>query len=152
MDERPQKLRVIAICLFTRGESILVFEGVDDSKAAPHFYRPLGGGVEAGERTDATVVREIEEELGQCVGKLRLVGVLENLFTYQGRGGHEIVFVYDGEFADATLYTREALDFIEGDETGTARWLPLSFFNAQRRLVPHGLKALILRDRAARSA
>jgi len=140
---KQRRIRVVAICLFARGNQILVAEGYDATKGSP-FYRPLGGGVEFGESTQAALMREVREELGQEVKGLRLVGTLENLFELEGIQGHEIVFVYDGEFVDAAVYERDRLDFEEDNgEAVTARWRPLSFFNAHHRLVPEQLHRLI---------
>src|SRR5436190_14068435 len=95
-----QRPRVIALCLFQREDRILVTEVVENGIVTG--YRPLGGGVEWGERSIDAVAREIREELRVDVAGLRLVTVLENLFTYNGKQGHEIVFVYDGESTDPT--------------------------------------------------
>lgn len=58
--------------------------------------------------------------------------------------GHEIVFVYDGEFVDPAVYERDRLDFEEDNgEAVTARWRPLNFFDAHHRLVPERLHQLI---------
>ena len=85
---KPPFIRVIAICLFARDEQILVFQGFDREKGA-NFYRPLGGGVEPGETTEQAIVREMREETGAAITDLRLVDVLENIFTVDGRAGHE---------------------------------------------------------------
>lgn len=76
---KQRRIRVVTICLFARGDQILVAEGFDAAKGSA-FYRPLGGVVEFGETTRAALVREMKEELGQEVKGLRLVGTLENLF------------------------------------------------------------------------
>lgn len=118
-------------------------EGSDATKGSP-FYRPIGGGVEFGEATRAALEREMKEELGQEVRGLHLVGTLENLFELDGVQGHEIVFVYDGEFVDPAVYERDRLDFEEDNgEAVTARWRPLNFFDAYHRLVPEQLHRLI---------
>jgi ADP-ribose pyrophosphatase YjhB (NUDIX family) len=137
------RTRVVAICLFARGDQILVMEGFDATKGSP-FYRPLGGGVEFGETTRAALVREMREELGQEVRGLRLVGTLESLFELEGVQGHEIVFVYNGEFVDPTVYECDRLTFEEDNgEAVTARWRRLDFFDAYHRLVPEQLHRLI---------
>ena len=51
------------------------------------FHRLLGGGVEPGERSEEAVVREIAEELRATLLEPRLLGVLENVFTYDGQSG-----------------------------------------------------------------
>jgi 8-oxo-dGTP pyrophosphatase MutT (NUDIX family) len=60
---KPQRIRVIAICVIRSEKGILVFEGFDSVKGA-FYYRPLGG-VEPGETSAAAVKREILEEIGQ---------------------------------------------------------------------------------------
>ena len=58
-----QRIRTIAICLFSHNGGILVAEGIDAVKGET-FYRPLGGGIEFGEYGADTVAREIREEIG----------------------------------------------------------------------------------------
>jgi ADP-ribose pyrophosphatase YjhB (NUDIX family) len=72
----------------------------DPSRECPEFHRLVGGSVELGEWAVDAVVREIGEELGTTLREPRLLGVLENLFVYEGQPGHEIVFLYAGELAD----------------------------------------------------
>lgn len=109
---KPNVIRPIAICVFRHDGRILAAEGYEPLTGRL-FYRPLGGAIEFGESSAATIEREIAEELGAAVTDLRYLGTLENVFTYGGQTGHEIVMVYDGEFVDRTLYSRAA---IEGDE------------------------------------
>ena len=59
---KPPFIRVIAICIFRRNNRILVFEGFDAVKSSP-YYRPLGGGIELGETSEAALIREIGEEI-----------------------------------------------------------------------------------------
>ncbi|WP_460164643.1 NUDIX domain-containing protein [Pseudomonas sp. S2_F03] len=51
--------------------------------------------MEFGETSAQAIVREVQEELGLAITDVRLLGTLENIFTYAGRPGHEIVQVYD---------------------------------------------------------
>jgi 8-oxo-dGTP pyrophosphatase MutT (NUDIX family) len=139
----PSKIRVIAICVFRQGDRILVAEGVDRVKQLP-FYRPVGGGVDPGERSQDTIRRECQEELGLAVTDLVLLGALENLFTFENKAGHEIVFVYDGVFVDRQVYEQP---YLIGEETGgipfKAMWRSLDSFNQHDRLVPDGLVDLL---------
>ena len=140
---KPNAIRVIAICLFRRDDQILVFAGFDRVKGTA-YYRPLGGGVDAGETSAQALVREMQEELGAEITDLQLVGVLESIFTVDERAGHEIVFVYDGRFVDESFYTRPLIEVVEDNGTVLhATWRPLTFFNAQHRLVPQQLMALL---------
>jgi len=69
------------------------------------------------------------EELGAELAEVRLLGVLENIFTYEGRPGHEIVFVFLGRFADPALYEPDELRWTESDGTAwVATWMPLVHF------------------------
>ena len=139
---KPPFIRVIAICTFLRDNRILVFEAFDAVKGTP-FYRPLGGGVEPGETSAVALVREIREEVGQEVTDLRLLGVLESIFTVGERAGHEIVFVYDGRFCDERVYDQPALTVHEATGEVRAVWRDLASFDDYHRLVPEKLLALL---------
>jgi ADP-ribose pyrophosphatase YjhB (NUDIX family) len=119
-----------------------VFESFDSVDGKP-FYRPLGGAVEFGETTEMAIKREIHEEIGLEATDLKLLGILENIFTHEGKQGHEIVYVYDGRFTDTSVYGRESFTVHEETETLTARWHELDFFNDYHRLVPEALVPLL---------
>jgi 8-oxo-dGTP pyrophosphatase MutT (NUDIX family) len=140
---REEKIRPIAICICRDGDRILVAEG-QDSKKGQTFYRPLGGSIEFGERGDETVRREFGEEIAAELTEVRYVGMLENIFTYEGWHGHEIVLVYDGRLSDGSLYEKEIL---QGDELGQpfkAVWKRLEEFGPGKPPVyPDGLLELL---------
>jgi ADP-ribose pyrophosphatase YjhB (NUDIX family) len=134
-------IRPIAICVFRRGDEILVGEGFDPVKGE-RYQRPVGGSLRFGETSEQAVIREVHEEIGVEVADLRLLGVLENIFTCEGKDAHEIVFVYEARFADESLYERPMLRGYE-DCAGAyaAVWRdPADEFP---RLHPDGLKALL---------
>jgi ADP-ribose pyrophosphatase YjhB (NUDIX family) len=137
-------IRVLAIAVFRAGDRILVARGVDPSSGAG-FYRPLGGGVELGERAADALRREIREELGATIEDPRLLGVLENLFEYAGRPGHEIIFVFDARFSDPSLYLRAELPVTEpGTGWEAARWVGIEALSSgPEPLVPDGLLRLL---------
>ncbi|MEB3232666.1 MAG: NUDIX hydrolase [Leptolyngbyaceae bacterium] len=122
---KKKRIRPIAICLFRHQVNILVHQGFDPVKQE-YFYRPLGGGVDFGETSHDAVIREIREELGAAICNVSLVGILESVFTFQAELGHEIVFVYDGEFVDRSLYDQPRIQAIEGNQTFEAEWRSLS--------------------------
>lgn len=134
------RIRPIAICLFRNGNKILVSEGFDAVKRN-FYYRPLGGGIEYGETSEAAIRRETREELGLDAANLKLLGVIENIFIYNGEQGHEIVFVFDGEFTDKSLYNSDELDGYEqeADIKFKAKWLSLDEIKKIGRLVPEEL-------------
>jgi ADP-ribose pyrophosphatase YjhB (NUDIX family) len=135
-------IRVIAICVFSDNGRILIAEGIDTVKQV-RFARPLGGAVEPGETSRQAVEREIREELGQKAIELRLLGVLENIFEYQGKPGHEVVFVYDGRLEDPSLYNLPELPMNEPGWSSPAQWRSLDSFGDDCRLVPEGLDTLL---------
>ncbi|MCS6992213.1 MAG: NUDIX hydrolase [Anaerolineales bacterium] len=121
---KPDKIRVIAICVFRNGNKILAFEGYDVVKQQT-YYRPLGGRVEFGEYSDQAIAREIREEINAEVTDLCYLGTLENIFIYEGQKGHEIVQVYDGRFVDESLYDKNVIFSVEKTSPFRAVWLDL---------------------------
>ncbi|WOD39599.1 NUDIX hydrolase [Nodosilinea sp. E11] len=136
---KKARIRPIAICLLRRGEEILVHESYDSVKGQG-FARPLGGGIDVGETSAAAAIREIKEELGADITGVNLLGIVENIFIYEGEPGHEIVFVYDGRFVDESLYERESLDVVEGKRQFKAVWRsPQSLRAGPHYLVPEAI-------------
>ena len=137
-------VRPIALCVIRRHGNLLVFEGYDTVKK-DHFYRPLGGTIEFGERSSVTAAREMAEELNAEIRNVRWLGVLENIFTVHGQPGHEIVMLYEADFVDEGMYRRRPIWGREDDGSPIkAVWKPLDDFKAGRgRLVPEGLLAIL---------
>jgi 8-oxo-dGTP pyrophosphatase MutT (NUDIX family) len=139
----PERIRALAICIFRRGNDILVIEAVDSVKGET-FYRPLGGGIEFGETSAAAAAREVREEVGAEICELRYLGTLENLFIYEGTPGHEIVQVHEGQFVDRVLYAKATIIGAESDGTPfRAVWKPLESFSSSAPLYPTALKELL---------
>lgn len=134
-------IRNLVISVFRNETRILVAQGFDDVKQE-WFLRPLGGAVKFGELAVDALRREIREELGEEITDPVQLGVLENVFTYRGEPGHEIVFVFDARFVDADVYSRTRLSLNEPVWDGSARWIdladPLPF-----ALYPEGLTTLL---------
>jgi 8-oxo-dGTP pyrophosphatase MutT (NUDIX family) len=138
-----QRIRPLAICIFHHQGKILVNEFYDDAKQQT-FFRPIGGGIEFGERSRDAVIREVQEELGLSISNLRLIGTLESIFTYAGKPGHEIVQVYDATFDDPGTYEKPWLDGEETDGSSfKASWHSASSFTTHSPLVPEGLPELL---------
>ena len=140
------RIRPIAVCLFRHDNRILVSEGFDSVKQ-DYYYRPLGGGIEYGETSRAAVAREIREELGAEIENVRLLGVVENIFVYRGEQGHEIVFVFNAEFVDKSLYRLDEIDGYEqeADVRFKAKWYSLGEKGTgDGRLVPESLVELLV--------
>lgn len=144
--KRKRRIRPLALCVFRREDKIFVSRGYDAHKAQT-FYRPIGGKIEFGERGRDAVIRETREELGVEVTKLRYLGALENIFSYESQPGHEIVLIFDGKFSDPAM-NRDELR-IQGVDDGEilyeASWKPLDFFRepAAPPLYPAGLLEML---------
>ena len=143
------QIRPIALCIFRNNDRILVFEGHDPVKGEI-FYRPLGGGIEFGERSEDAVRRELKEEINVDVGEIRYLGTLENIFIFNGNSYHEIVLIYDGTLTESGLYDQAVITGKEanGDdiramwksldefETGNLILYPDSLLNLLRAEIP----------------
>ncbi len=145
--KKKPRIRPLAICVFRRGDKIFVAEGHDRVKDQT-FYRPIGGAIEFGEYAEACIQRELLEELNQPVRDLRYLGTLENIFTFEGAMGHEIVRVYDGAFVDEAINADDIR--VEGWEADmkllyVAVWKSLDDFRGDDAppLYPVGLLALL---------
>ena len=143
-------IRPLALGIVWRGQALLVFEGYDRVKRET-FYRPLGGGIEFGEHSQDAIRREFREELGAELADVRYVATLENIFICDGRGGHEIVLLYEVTLADPSFYRRETFEVREEEARYVARWMPLLGFGADGPpLYPDGLLELVRGREAGR--
>jgi len=137
-------IRPIVVCVFRNGNRILVGDGYDSRKREA-FYRPPGGGIQFGERSEVALHREMAEELGVEIERPKLLGVLENLFTFDGEEAHEVVFVYDAQLKDKSLY--EVVSFRGSESDGSsfdARWIEVDSVGPNSPPVyPNGLTELL---------
>ncbi len=131
------EIRVIALGLIRDGERIFVSEGYDPVKQET-FYRALGGGVDFGETSGDALQREFQEEIQAELTNIKYLGCIENLFTFNGRQGHEIIQLYQCDFADSKFYQLESLIFSESQtHKHKALWIDISRFKSgEFRLVP----------------
>jgi ADP-ribose pyrophosphatase YjhB (NUDIX family) len=102
VERRNQVVKAMALIQRERDGALLVSEDVKPSGAL--FHRPLGGHVEFGEYALDTVHRELREEIGQALANVRLAGVVENIFEWNGATQHEIVFIFTAALADDSAY------------------------------------------------
>ena len=143
---KKNRVRPLAICVFRHRDCILVSESYDPVKREL-FYRPLGGGIEFGERSSETVCRELREEIGVEVDveSLRYLGAVENIFNFNGRPGHEIVMIYDGALKEQELYDRAEILGKEADgEDIRAIWKNIREFGEGKAILyPTGLLEML---------
>lgn len=134
---KKKRVRPLAICIFRRNNRILVNQGYDPVKEE-YFYRPLGGGIEFGEASVETVCRELMEELNVEVEKesLKYLGTVENIFTFNGSPGHEIILIYDGALKDSGLYDQAVIVGKEADgEEIQAVWKNINEFGIGKSIL-----------------
>jgi ADP-ribose pyrophosphatase YjhB (NUDIX family) len=138
--EWANRIRPIAICVFRREDgAILVAPGFDSVKGQ-RFYRPLGGEIDFGELAEDAVRREIREEVGAEIDGVRLLGVAENLFTFLGAKGHELVWMFEARFKDDSFYARDVVMCDENGSAFEAHWVALDVFErGEAPLYPDGL-------------
>ncbi len=133
---KPGEIRVLALGLIRDGNRIFISEGYDPVKQQT-FYRAMGGGVDFGETSLEALQREFQEEIQADLTNIKFLGCLENLFTFNGKPGHEILFVYQCDFADAKFYQLEQLVFAEGERKKRGLWVEINrFTSGELNLVP----------------
>jgi ADP-ribose pyrophosphatase YjhB (NUDIX family) len=142
----PQFIRPLAICVFSHNGKILVCEGTDSVKNEI-FYRPAGGMIEFQETAEDALRREIMEETGEEITNIKYLGLLENIFTYEGKPGHEIILIYDAEFVNKDIYNKDSVKITESNDVWCyAYWKSLDEFGEGKlKLYPDELKQLLMK-------
>ncbi|MBO9626553.1 MAG: NUDIX domain-containing protein [Microbacterium sp.] len=106
------------------------------------FHRLIGGGVEIGETHGDAIRREVREELSATIHELRYLGVLENIFQFDGQLGHEIVFVYTGRLDPQPAESGATLTESNGSVVPVV-WRPLVESGSELPLYPAGAMPLV---------
>ena len=129
----PNKIRLKVLGLIrdddkaseqSRPVRTLLAQGYDPVKQQT-FYRALGGSVDFGETSYDALKREFYEELQAELINIKYLGCIENLFTFNGQPGHEIIQLYQCDFADPKFYQCDQLEFTESEDKHTAFWLDI---------------------------
>ncbi|MGD6874287.1 NUDIX hydrolase [Sutcliffiella horikoshii] len=114
------------------------------SKGIGSYYRPIGGTIEFGERSNETLVREFTEELGVDVVVKGYISCIENIFKIDEVVGHEITQIYLVNFKDRNLYQQEYFTVSEGNKITYAKWISKEeIFSGEKVLYPNGLTELL---------
>jgi 8-oxo-dGTP pyrophosphatase MutT (NUDIX family) len=127
----------VAVRCVLRCEERYLFIDLRDN--ADPFVIPAGGGMEFGEHSRETAIREISEELGVDVAPTFL-GVVENHFVHRGERGHDIEFLYIAE-VDPTA--RQSIGNEATESNGDN--FPLTWFsleelsNLEAKVAPRGV-------------
>lgn len=137
-----KKIRSLAVCIIKHDGKLLSGIGHDSVKKDT-FYRLLGGGIEFGEWAEDALKREFGEELGTDLENIKYLTTLENIFTYEGKTGHEIVFVFQGELSNKELYERDNIS-INDDKDSKAVWQKIEDFKSGKLILyPEGIAKFI---------
>ena len=113
-------IKVKCMGLFVSEGRLLASPGFDHVRQTPHF-RLLGGQVEFGERSEETLMREMREELGAEVEVQELLEVVQNVYFFNGKHGHEIAFIHRARFLDDAFLRADELPNIEPGSDEVAR-------------------------------
>lgn len=136
-------IRTIAVGLPVKQDHVLALEGTDHVRGLD-FLRAIGGGVEFGETAEDALRREFMEELGVRLDTVELLGVRENIFTYEGEPGHEIAFIFAIESAELAAVALNA-ELHVLDEGSPVHWVPIAEVrDGKRTLFPEGAVELLL--------
>lgn len=111
---KNNRIRPLALAIIQRDDKILVQVGFD-SKKNERFYRLPGGGIEFGETGLEALKREYMEEFGTGIDNIEFLGFLENIFTFEGKNGHEIVMVYKADLENESLYDKKEIKILDND-------------------------------------
>lgn len=99
-------IRVSAMAVIKKKGHILATQGYDP-KTEQLFYRLPGGGIDFGETGQQAVIRELKEELGLDIIVEKQLGVVENIFTFSGKKGHEVILLYLARLSDEDMKKNE---------------------------------------------
>ena len=92
--DKFKEIRPIVLGVAVKDGKLLVSEGFDKVKNQT-FYRCLGGGIEFKEKSDVALKREFKEEIDANINVGDFLGISENIFTFNGKNGHELVLFYN---------------------------------------------------------
>jgi len=123
-DTRDKEIVVKALCIIEKEGELLLCKGYDSVKRET-FFRFVGGTVNFGEKAEEALKREIKEELNSEIENLRFITTIQNIFTYEGKNGHEICFLYKGDLSNKDVYQKKIIP-IPDAENFPAEWVPIS--------------------------
>ena len=126
--------------LIRRDQQILV-EGIHETDGTLKAYRPLGGTIEFGEKSEDALHREFKEELGAALKVSKLFCVAEEIYEYHGHVGHQVAFIYECEFTDKGLYQQDIIERIDTEHgiSIKAEWVDPFQLPHDVKLVPDDL-------------
>lgn len=138
------RIRPIVLCLFQHNDRFLMQEYRHDF-GEPNFFRLPGGGIELGETALAAAHREMREELQADISEVKLLEVIENIFTYGGEQKHEIAFLFRARLGDESLLSQDVFEFFDNGLAFRAVWVSRAEIQSGSRVVyPLRFREMIL--------
>ncbi len=137
-------IKAKAMVVFRRGGEIFLNE-VREKDGTLKGYRLPGGHIEFGEKSAETARREVMEELGAEITDLKLLGVLENHFTYHDIPGHEVIFIYEATFVNQSYYLNNSFMAHEHSDNSHFElfWIDPAGQPSEAKIFPSGLLELL---------
>lgn len=116
-----QQVRPIALCLIVHQDRVLLH---DFTHYGTRYLRPIGGGIDFGERAIDAVRREVMEELNAAISEPELLAVWENpeKFIEHKDQKHEIIFLFRASLVDMQLSGYSTLPLNDNGVEATASW------------------------------
>ena len=130
--DKFKEIRPIVLGIARRHNKLLVGEGFDKVKNQT-FYRCLGGGIEFLEKSSDALKREFKEEIGANIIIKDYLGMAENIFTYQGKKAHELIFFYSIEIPDK--YYKNEYNILDEDDSCKAKWIDINDFKSKKKIL-----------------
>ena len=131
MDKFSQ-IRPIVLGVAIKDGKLLVSEGYDKIKNQA-FYRCLGGGIEFLEKSDEALKREFVEELGIEITTKDFLGITENIFTFEGKNGHELVFFYSININDSDF--KDEYTILDIEKETKVKWIDIEDLKSKKQIV-----------------
>lgn len=135
-------LNIRAAVVIIHNDKILVHRNINSN-----HYALVGGRVELGEDSIATVKREVKEEMGKEIEIIGYISTVENFFTMDGKKYHEIEFVYLAEFKEGKdKLIQDTIKNIEGKDYLQYEWIERSKID-QIPLMPVKMQSILKKEK-----
>lgn len=138
---KNNKIRPVALLVAIKNNKILVIAGHDYYKNK-NFYRLVGGGIEFRETGEQALRREVKEEINAEIKNVKYLGLIENIFNYEGQDMHEIVLLYQADFKDKSIYQRDEMEISDSRHPQKAYWLDKKII-LKSNFYPEGIKKFV---------
>ena len=130
--DKYKTIRPVVLGIAKHNNKLLVSLGYDKVKDET-FYRCIGGGIEFQETSQEALKREYKEELGIDIIVEDFCGIVENIFTYQGKKGHELILFYNIKIKEEDY--KEKYHIIDHNEETDAYWIDINEFKTNKKIL-----------------